>query len=353
VDKLSAVLDGVGVDAILVTDLVNVRYLTGYTGSNGLAVIGIEKPVFVTDFRYVSQAAEEVDPAYEQIKAIQDLLEGLPEILPGGNLKLGFDDAHMSVKGHKRLAELLGERIELVPTAGVVEKLRAVKEPVEIEQIAKASKVADEALQAIFAKGLEGRREIDVARALASEMLERGASAPSFDAIVAAGPHGALPHAQPRDHQIAKGDMVVFDWGSLVGGYHSDCTRTIAVGEPGAQQREKYELVLSAQLAGLGAVTAGANGRDVDTIARDVIEGAGEGAHYGHGLGHGVGLEIHEAPRLSQRSEDTLVAGNVVTVEPGVYLPGELGIRIEDLVVVTDNAPRILTGLDKQLTICD
>jgi Xaa-Pro aminopeptidase len=184
-------------------------------------------------------------------------------------------------------------------------------------------------------------------------MRERGAAGPSFDSIVAAGPHGALPHAQPRDVQVRQGDLVVFDWGAYAGGYCSDCTRTVAAGEPGPAAREAYELVLSAQLAGLDGVRAGGDGRAIDKVARDIIDGAGHAEHFGHGLGHGVGLEIHEAPRLSVRSTDTLETGEVVTVEPGVYIPGEFGIRIEDLVVVEPESCRILTPLPKQLRIVD
>ncbi len=184
-------------------------------------------------------------------------------------------------------------------------------------------------------------------------MRERGADGSSFTPIVAAGGHGALPHAQPRDVAVARGDLVVFDWGALVGGYCSDCTRTIAAGEPGDEERSAYELVLAAQLAGVEAVRAGAGGREVDAVARAVIADGGMGELFGHGLGHGVGLQIHEAPRLSQRSQDQLSAGNIVTVEPGVYLPGRFGIRIEDLVLVTDDGCRILTGLDKQLIVVD
>ncbi len=184
------------------------------------------------------------------------------------------------------------------------------------------------------------RTEREVARALHWEMLERGAEGRAFEAIVAAGEHGARPHATPRDVPIPRGELVVIDWGATFGGYRSDCTRTVAAGAVDAEEREIYELVLSAQLAGLEAIKAGACGRDVDGAARDVIEGAGQGAHFGHGLGHGVGLDIHEAPRLSRRSDSELAAGNVVTVEPGVYLPGRLGVRIEDLVVVTDRQRR-------------
>ena len=353
-DRLAGDLDAAGVDVLLVTELRNLRYLTGYSGSNGLALIGPAQRTFVTDFRYVEQAAEEVDGSFERVRAPQDLVESIPQLLGnGGAIRVGFDDAHVSVKEHRRLGDLLGDRVKLISAGGLVERLRRIKDAGEVAQIAAAAKIADEAWESVVAAGLEGRSERSVAIALELAMRERGADAASFDSIVAAAGHGALPHAQPGESVIARGDLVVIDWGALYGGYHSDCTRTVAVGEPGEAEREAYALVLEAQLAGLAAVRAGADGRAVDAIARDMITAAGHGDHYGHGLGHGVGLDIHEAPRLSQRSVDTLASGEVVTVEPGVYLPGEFGIRIEDLVVVTDDGCDVLSGLPKELRIVD
>jgi Xaa-Pro aminopeptidase len=339
------------IDLLLVTALVNVRYMTGYTGSNGLAVVGPQTRSFVTDFRYVEQAAAEVDSRFDRHLETTDLLRALPKVLPAGPLRLGFDDAHLSVRRHAQLRELLPERVELVAAGGLVERLRAVKDAEEVQRIRTASAAADTALTALLRSGLAGRTERELANALIAAMRAEGAQGVSFDPIVAAGPHGALPHAQPRDVAVQTGQLVVIDWGAELDGYCSDCTRTVAVGEPDPQTREIYELVLSAQLTGLEAVRSGATGRAVDATARAVIEAAGHGEHFGHGLGHGVGLEVHEAPRLGKTSDDQLAAGNVVTVEPGVYLPGQLGVRIEDLVVVTDTACDILTGLDKQLTV--
>jgi Xaa-Pro aminopeptidase len=352
-ERLIELLPRAGVDVILITDLVNVRYLTGYTGSNGLALVGPRTRAFITDFRYVDQAADEVDPAFERRRAPLDLAEAVAEALPIEPLRLGFDDTHVSVRQHARLQELLPERIELVGAGGLIESLRAVKEPEEVEAMQAATALADAAFGRLIEGGLAGRTERELALALEREMLERGAQRPSFDTIVAAGPHGALPHAQPRDDEIRRGDLVVIDWGAKLGGYCSDCTRTLAAGEPGDEARAVYELVLEAQLAGLEAVRAGAGGRAVDSTARAVIEAGGHGARFGHGLGHGVGLDIHEAPRLSQRSEDELQPGNAVTVEPGVYVPGRFGVRIEDLVMVTATGCEILTSIPKQLTIAD
>lgn len=350
-ERLIELMPAQEVDLLLVTALVNVRYLTGYTGSNGLALVGPQTRVFVTDFRYVEQAATEVDSSYERKRDQLELFEALEASLPAGALRLGFDDAHVTVRQHARLRELLPERVELVGAGGLVERLRAVKEPAEIERIRVASQAADAALEQLLQQGLAGRTERELADALELAMHECGADRRAFESIVAAGPHGARPHATPRDEEVKRGEMVVIDWGAEVDGYCSDCTRTIAAGEPSEEAREVYELVLAAQLAGVEAVRAGAGGREVDAAARAVIDAGGHGEHFGHGLGHGVGVEVHEAPRLSMRSDDELVSGNVVTVEPGVYLPGRLGVRIEDLVVVSDGGCEILTSVDKQLTV--
>ncbi|HKO26036.1 MAG TPA: Xaa-Pro peptidase family protein [Solirubrobacteraceae bacterium] len=352
-DKLAAQLTGAGVDAVLITELVNVRYLTGYTGSNGLALIAPDTRAFVTDFRYVEQAAEEVDRDFDRLKASVDLLEAVTDALPTGELRLGFETAHVSVREHERLRGLLPDRIELIATNGLVEQLRAVKDPGELAAIRAAAALADEAFEQLIAGGLVGRTERDLALELEFDMRRRGAEQPSFSPIVAAGPHGALPHASPRAVEVRRGDMVVIDWGAQLNGYCSDCTRTVAAGAADDHAREIYQLVLDAQLAGLDAVKAGADGREVDGVARDTIEAAGHGEHFGHGLGHGVGLDVHEAPRLSQRSDSVLEPGNIVTVEPGVYLPGDLGVRIEDLVLVTDDGREIFTALAKELTVVE
>jgi Xaa-Pro aminopeptidase len=352
-ERLAQLLGESGVDVVLVSELTNVRYLTGYTGTNGLAVVGPRTRTFITDFRYVEQAAEQVHPSFERLQAQQELVEAVPDVLPAGPVRLGFEDAHTSVRQHARLRELLGERTELVPVNGLVEGLRAVKEPDELSAIRAATVLADAAFERLIRDGLAGRTEREVAMTLEYDMRERGAERPSFDTIVAAGQHGALPHASPREVEIRRGDLVVIDWGAELDGYCSDCTRTVAAGEPGEEAREVYALVLEAQIAGVKAVSAGASGRDVDAVSRRVIEAAGHGDQFGHGLGHGVGLEVHEGPRLSKRSTDNLRAGNVVTVEPGIYIPGRFGVRIEDLVVTTDNGCDVLTSVPKRLIVTD
>jgi Xaa-Pro aminopeptidase len=350
-DRLTDLLPAAGVELMLVSNLINVRYLTGYTGSNGLVLIGPATRTFFTDFRYVEQAAEQVDSSFERRTASQDLLDAVGDALRGGELRLGFEEEHLSVHQHARLRSSLPDRIELIGLTELVEGLRAVKQPEELERIRAATELADQAFRGLLEHGFVGRTERQLATVLEQTMRDLGASRPSFDSIIAAGPHGALPHATPRDTPVGRGEMVVADWGAELDGYNSDCTRTVAAGEPATEAKDVYQLVLEAQLTGVQAVKAGAGGRDVDAVARAVIDGGGHGEHYGHGLGHGVGLEVHERPRISQRSEDTLRAGNVVSVEPGIYLPGRLGVRIEDLVVVTEGGCEILTAVTKDLMV--
>jgi Xaa-Pro aminopeptidase len=360
VARLAGELGEPELDALLVDSLVDVRYLTNFTGSHALVLVVGEQAHaklgahrFLSDFRYASQAAEQVPDCFEREIVAGELLEALASTLGEQSGRLGFDESRMTVKAHRQLAELLGERWELVPHAGAVERLRAVKDAGEITRIRAASELADEALRGVLEDGLVGRTEQEVALELELRMRRLGAQAPSFPSIVAAGAHGALPHAAPRAQEIPRDVLLTIDWGALHEGYCSDCTRTYATGEGiSAQAREVYELVLSAQERGLEAVRAGPNGREVDAIARAVIEQAGRGEEFGHGLGHGVGMEIHEGPRLSRTAgEEPLVAGNVVTVEPGVYLPGVLGVRIEDLVVVWEGSHEVLTSLPKALTV--
>jgi Xaa-Pro aminopeptidase len=332
-------------DALLVTNLVNVRYLSGFTGTNGLCIVTPDERIFITDFRYVERAAGEV-PDFDRLRGKQDLLGDAAERLSG---RVGFEDQHMSVRTWKRLQELVAYGVELVGAGGLVEDLRAVKGPEELERMRQAAALADEMYEYIQSRGLVGRTEREVALDVEREMRARGAEDPSFPSIVAGGAHGALPHAEPRDVAIEPNTLVVFDMGCRLDGYCSDCTRTFATGEISDEMGSVYELVLAAQEESLGAVRAGAECTAVDAVARDRISGAGHADHFGHGLGHGVGLEIHEAPRLAQNADGSLVAGNAVTVEPGVYIPGAFGVRIEDLVVVTDDGAEILSHFPKEL----
>src|SRR5665213_2125951 len=351
--RLSELLVGEQLDALIVEGAANLRYLTGYTGSSGLALARADgSGIFYTDFRYETQAADEVDDAFSREIVAGELLDALAEALDSG--RVGFDDGAMSVRRRKQLGDVTASGVELVAAGGLVERLRVVKDEGEIRSIAAAAALVDEIYQWLFSQKLRGRTERELAVSLEHEMRVRGASGPSFDSIVAAGAHAALPHAQPRDVPIEDGVLVTFDIGARLDGYCSDCTRTVAVGEPGEHAREVYALVLEAQLAGLAAVAPGVSGRDADGVSRAVIEAGGYGERFGHGLGHGVGIDIHEAPRLSRTaSEEPLVAGNVVTVEPGIYLPGELGVRIEDLVVVRDGGAEILSHFTKELLVLE
>jgi Xaa-Pro aminopeptidase len=302
--------------------------------------------VFVTDFRYVERAERQVGDVFERAIAAQRIVPELVSRLSG---RVGYDDKLTSVASLRDIERSLPQGAELVAAPGLVERLRRVKDEAEQAAIAEAAKLADAAYVWALERGLEGRTEIEVARATEARIRELGGQ-PSFPAIVAAGANGALPHAEPSERPIAGGDLVVFDMGAILDGYCSDCTRTFAVGEVAGQPAEVYEIVRTAQQAALEAIRPGIGGVEADEVARALIRDAGYGDEFGHGLGHGVGLEVHEAPRLGPRSEDTLAAGEAVTVEPGIYLPGTFGVRIEDLVVVTEDGHRNLSGLPKDLT---
>ncbi len=360
VERVVATLAELKLDALLVSSPANVRYLTGYTGSNGLALIWSSSDrsehLFLTDFRYETQAADEVPSLYSRHVAPVDLFAALGERLASagadGGVRLGFEESHLTVSQHTRLAEVLPDAFELIGGAGLIEALREVKDERELQRIQASTELADTAMREVLEAGLIGRTERDVAIELELHMRRLGAEAAAFATIVAAGAHGALPHAQPRPVEIPGGALVTIDWGAVLDGYCSDCTRTYATGTPSERQQEIYELVLAAQVQALAAVRAGPSGEEIDAVARTIIDGAGYGEHFGHGLGHGVGIEVHEGPRLSRlRSEAPLRTGNVVTIEPGVYLAGELGVRIEDLVIVTDTGGRVLTSLPKELTV--
>ncbi len=358
-ERLGALVAEQGLDQLLVGDLVrpgdsepagmaNLRYLTGFTGTSGLCVVGGEGALFITDFRYVERAEREVPGAFERLRAERQLLPSVAERLAG---RVGYDDANTSVRSLRKLEELVGEGVELVAAPGLVERLRRAKDEAELGAIAAAAELTDEVYAWILERGLVGRTERDVRLAAEQRMRELGAEGPSFPAIVASGPNSALPHHESADREIARDELIVVDMGAIVDGYCSDCTRTFATGDPGEEAREVYELVRSSQAAALQAVRAGIPARDVDAVSRRPIEAAGHGDHYGHGVGHGVGIEVHEAPRLSERSEDELVEGDVATIEPGVYVPGRFGVRIEDLVAVTGDGHRNLSGHSKELQL--
>jgi Xaa-Pro aminopeptidase len=345
-DRLEALMRERDLDALLVTNLVNVRYLTGFTGSNALCLVGPGLRLFFTDFRYVTQSRREVGDAFDREQGRQDLLEDVAERMSG---RVGFEDAHLTVRQHERLRGYAGDDVELVAAGRLVEDLRKVKDDSELERIRAAAALADEIFEHARAMGLAGRTERDVAVELETEMRRRG-SDPSFPSIVAGGPNGSLPHARPGGDAIEPGTLVVIDMGCVLDGYCSDCTRTFATGPIPDGAAEVYDLVLRTQVATLDEIRPGVACRDVDAFARQLIAAAGHGERFGHGLGHGVGLEVHEQPTLSRAGEGELAAGNVVTVEPGVYVPDEFGVRIEDLVVVSESGREVLSGFPKELT---
>jgi Xaa-Pro aminopeptidase len=337
VERLRASLD----EPLLVTHGVNVRYLVGFASSNAALFVEPDRVRLFSDFRY-AEAGRAVD-GVEFVETKRSLVAALAELLEG---PVGFEADAVSYASWETLH---AGGLELVPRRGLVEALRVVKDDAELEAIRRAGAVTSAAYDRLAAERFTGRTERELAWRLDELVHELGAQAPAFETIVASGSNAAKPHARPTDRVVEPGETVVVDAGALVDGYCADCTRTFATGPLPDDLRSAYTVCLEAQLAGLAATRAGVTGIDADAAARDTIEAAGLGKRFGHGLGHGVGLEVHEAPRLSRESADTLAAGNVATVEPGIYLEGLGGIRIEDLVIVTDGEPEVLTSSTKDL----
>ncbi|HEX4721166.1 MAG TPA: Xaa-Pro peptidase family protein [Pseudonocardiaceae bacterium] len=343
-------------DALLLTDLRNIRYLTGFTGSNAVLVVaadGDATTVLCTDGRYLTQSERQVP----ELERIIDRGSDRALIARMANdasyyRRTGFESQHVTVDQLDLLIEY-GPGIELVRAPGLVEELRLVKDDAEIHTLRMACGAADRALADLLAAGglRPGRTERAVARDLERRMVDNGADAIAFETIVAFGPNSAIPHHEPTDAELRVGDFVKLDFGALVDGYHSDMTRTLVLGPPADWQRDVYDLVARSQAAGRAALAPGTEVRDVDAAARSVIEDAGHGEEFLHGLGHGVGLEIHEAPSLSKTGAGRLAAGMTVTVEPGVYLAGRGGVRIEDTLVVRAAAPELLTLTTKELVV--
>jgi Xaa-Pro aminopeptidase len=353
-DRLRERLAGADLDAMLVSDLVNVRYLSGFTGSNATLLVRVddETPVLATDGRYRTQAAQQSPDAEIVIERVCG-----PHLVgraaSTGVRRLGFESHVVTVDAYSRLADAAGEQTQLVRAAGTVEALREVKDAGEVALLRLACEAADAALRDLLDGGglRTGRTEKEVGRELEALMVEHGADGPSFETIVAAGPNSAIPHHRPTDAVLAKGDFVKIDFGALVCGYHSDMTRTFLLSPAAQWQLEVYDLVAAAQRAGREALAPGVSLKDVDAASRQVIADAGYAENFGHGLGHGVGLQIHEAPGISAAAAGTLLAGSAVTVEPGVYLPDRGGVRIEDTLVVGNDTPDLLTRFPKELAI--
>ena len=344
VERLRGELERLEVASFLVSNPVDVRYLTGFESSNAFVLVKHKNVVLMTDGRY-AEAARGVE-GVELVVVERDFLPGLAanlaELAEG---PMGFESDHLTVARH---ADLLSTGVELVPAAAVVLALRAVKERDELEEIRRAARIVDDVLVRLAGEKIVGRSEAELAWWIVQTIHEEGADDVSFEPIVGSGPNAALPHHHPGDREIETGETVVVDLGAKVNGYCSDCTRTFATGELPSDLRDAYAVCQSAQAASLTEVRAGADLRGLDAIARMEIEASGNDVL--HGLGHGVGLEVHELPVLRSTAAGSLVAGNVVTVEPGVYLPGRGGVRIEDLVVATDSGCEVLSGFTKELT---
>lgn len=337
IERLQAKLE----EPLLVTTPSNVTYLTGFVSSNASLFVEPDAVRLFTDFRYAEKARKVAD--VEFVEARRDTVQHVAELLSG---RVGFESPHLTYRNWEILS---GGGLELVPRVGLVEALRAVKDEDELRRIREAAEITSRAYESLADETFVGRTERELAWRMSELFHELGADEPAFETIVAAGPNGAIPHADPGERAIEANTTVVIDAGAAVDGYCSDCTRTFATGALPDELQRAYDACLEGQLAGLEASRAGVTGVDADKAARDVIAEAGFGERFGHGLGHGVGIDVHEAPRLAQTSSDTLEARNVVTIEPGVYLEGLGGIRIEDLVIVADGEPEILTGFTKEL----
>lgn len=349
-DALRAQLPKLKCDALVVSHLTNVAYLTGYSGSSGLVLITRDEPTFFTDFRYKGQAAAQVGGVATVKIAPQGdgfWKAAMKVAKKRGFQTLGFEAQHLSVASFGEVQKRAGKNAQFIATQGAVEKLRVIKSAEELAVIREAVRVADEVMQDSLELLRPGLSELEVAYAIESGIRARGGSGTSFETIVASGARSALPHGVASDKIIESGDLVTIDMGARYHGYCSDMTRTVCVGKSNQKQREIYALVYRAQVAACEAIRAGAGCKAVDAVARGIIGDAGHGDDFGHGLGHGVGVDIHEAPRLAKAGKGNLKAGMVVTSEPGVYLADFGGVRIEDMLVVTENGAEILTQTPK------
>jgi len=351
--KLTAELAGQRIDAVLVTHLTHVRYLSGFSGSNGGLLLRKDLTAQVaTDGRYTTQIAREVP----DLEAIQGravgkvLLQQFADV--EGPVRVGFEADYLSVSELKDLEESAPESVTLVPVTGVIENIRLVKDQLELERLKEIAALANQALEGLLAAGelRAGRTERQVAADLEYRMRMLGSERVSFDTIVASGPNSAMPHHGADDRIIEDGDLVTIDFGAHLRGFNSDCTRTYVVGTANDFAKEIYDVVLRAQKAGVVASVPGAKLADVDAACRDVISAVGYGDYFVHSTGHGVGLDVHEAPFAAQTGKGELAAGMTLTIEPGIYVPGKGGVRIEDTLIITDGAPKIITAATKEFT---
>ena len=340
-----------GLSALAVTNLKNIHYLTGFTGSAGACLISPRSAVFITDFRYRSQAAKQVSADYRRAEHASPIQGIVKELGKTRAKALAIEEAHVTHAVFRQMRKL-AKGVRLKPVSGLVEGLRLCKDAGEIQKLRRGAGVNAGALSEIAQAIRPGRAETDVALDLETAMRRRGATGPAFDTIVASGPRSALPHGIASSRKLKKGDLITIDFGAVVSGYHADTTRVFSLGKPSPKGEKIYKIVLEAQMTALEAVKPGALCGDVDKAARDVITAHGYGEAFGHGTGHGLGLYIHEAPRLGPGVKEELKPGMVVTVEPGIYLPRWGGVRIEDMVLVTERGREVLTrSITKELVV--
>jgi len=347
--KVQRKLKEENLDALLVTTLTNVRYLSGYSGSNGLLVIAPQRSFFLTDFRYWEQAKKEVKGS-KIVFGERDLFDDLPklDILKSKRIRLGFESENLNCTSYRRLKNLLPQAL-LVPTEKLIESLMMIKDQEELKTIRKAVQITDRVFSQILNFIQPGITEQDLAAEIEYMMKKDGAEGPAFDTIVASGFRSALPHGRASRKKIKQGEFVTFDMGALVDGYCADLTRTVVVGKAKARQKKIYDLVLKAQKKAIKSARPGLRGVELDKTARDVIKKAGLGKYFGHGLGHGIWLMVHDLPKVSSKSGDILAPGMVITIEPGVYIPKWGGVRIEDDVLITKRGCEVLTQSPKDL----
>lgn len=345
---VGAAFDAIGIDALLVTHMPNVRYLTGFTGSAGI-VISMRRSVFTTDGRYRQQASQEVFGARVVVGKSSALASAIDEIRKAKIKSLGIESEHMTVAQRRTLARALCRDVKLVDTGDVVEKIRIVKDAVEIRLIRKAVNLGSDLLPVICKALKPGQTEASAAARLEFAARERGAEGMSFETIVASGARSSLPHGVASQVRLPRRGFVVLDYGVILNGYCSDMTRTVCIGHASKEHRRVYDSVLEAQMAAIAAVAPGRTAEEVDEAARSVLRRAGLDRYFTHSTGHGVGLEIHESPRVAARQTETLQPGMVITIEPGVYIGGKYGVRIEDMVLVTGRGSEVLTRASKEL----
>lgn len=345
--KLRHALEANNADAILITSPINRRYISGFTGTAGAILISKDAAQFITDFRYTEQAKEQAK-GFTVIEHQGSLVQEIKDQLNDLNIKhLAFEKEHVTYATYELYKDALD--VELVPTQGVVEELRLIKTEHELNIMKKAAQIADQAFEHILSYIKPGVKEIDIANELEFFMRQQGATSSSFDIIVASGYRSALPHGVASDKRIESGELVTLDYGALYNGYCSDTTRTVAVGEISDELKNIYKTVLEAQLCGIEGIKPGMTGKEADALTRNHIKDKGYGEYFGHSTGHGLGMEVHEGPSLSYRTERKLEPGMVVTVEPGIYIPDVGGCRIEDDIVITQTGNERLTTANKQL----